>query len=139
MHKEFSEFELGQSFVRQIKVTKTLLNLFGELAQDFNPLHVNEDYAKQKGFQGRVAYGNILGLMISALVGESLKESQMMLINQSINYKAPVFIEDDITLTAKISDKNDVFEVIELKLEFRNQENKLVAKGKCQAKTLKDQ
>ena len=50
-----------------MNITDDLLKKFEEISGDSNPLHVNKSYALERGFKDRVAYGNILGLMVSQL------------------------------------------------------------------------
>jgi 3-hydroxybutyryl-CoA dehydratase len=127
-------FSLKQTFTNQILITDPLMKQFAELSQDYSPIHIENDFAQSKGLKGRVAYGNILGLMVSRLVGMDLKTSDIMLISQTIKYHAPVFIDDTITLLAEIDAISDAVQVIELKLTFTNQTSEKIASGKCQAK-----
>jgi len=132
------KLELGQEFFRNIEITEKLLMQFGDLAKDYNRLHTDEDYAKSKGYKGKVSYGNILSLLISALVGESLKEYEVMLISQSINYKKPFYLGDIITLKGIIKEYNEVFKVIKIKLQFSNGTRDICASGTCMVKYLND-
>lgn len=126
----------GDQIQRQLKVSKELMSGFCDLSGDSNPLHVNDGFAKSKGFSGRVAYGNMLNLMISALVGMDLKDDNVMLFYQEIQYKKPVYINDLITAIGTISNISTSVGVIEIKLKFRNQADTLVAKGSCSLKCI---
>jgi acyl dehydratase len=121
-------------YCAKIIITEELLNKFGDLAGDYNPLHVNETYAKKRGFKDRVAYGNILGLLVSQLVGMHLWSEDVMLISQKINFKKPVYLGDVIELTGKIAQKSAVVNIIELSLSFTNDAGEIVASGKCQVR-----
>ena len=132
------QLELGQEFFRTFEITEKLLKVFGDLAKDYNRLHTDEDYAKSKGYKGKVSYGNILGLLISALVGETLKEYEVMLILQSINYKKPFYLGDIITLKGIIKENNEVLKVVKIKLQFSNISGDVCATGDCMVKYLND-
>ena len=134
MHQKKLKF--GQEYFRNIEITETLLMQFGDLAKDYNPIHVNKNYAKSKGFKGKVSYGNILGLMISSLVGENLRDYEVMLISQSINYNNPFYLEDRITLKGIIKEYNEVFKVTKIKLQFSNTVGDICATGNCMVKYL---
>ena len=129
---------LKQEFNSTIEITEKLLFTFGELAGDYNPLHTDENYAKSKGYKGKVSYGNILGLLISSLVGESLKEYEVMLISQTINYKKPVYLGDTITLKGVIKEINEVLKVVKVKLQFSNMSGEVCASGDCMVKYFYD-
>ena len=93
---------VGDEIERQIIVSDGLMDDFSKISGDFNPLHTNEEFAKSKGFAGRVAHGNILNLMISSMVGMDLKDDNVMLLSQRVEYKKPMFIDDVITATGTI-------------------------------------
>jgi 3-hydroxybutyryl-CoA dehydratase len=122
-------------YCAKIPITDELLKKFGDLAGDYNPLHVNDTYAKNRGFKGRVAYGNILGLLVSQLIGMHLWSQNVMLVSQKINFKKPVFPGDVIELTGKIVLKSAAVNIIELSLLFSNDAGEIVASGKCQVRS----
>ena len=119
----------------KIVITEELLKNFGDLAGDYNPLHINETYAIKRGFKGRVAYGNILGLLVSQLCGMHLWSEDVILISQKIDFRKPVYLGDVIELTGKIALKNAVVNIIELSLSFSNGAGEIVASGKCQVRS----
>ena len=57
----FEQIEIGHTKEFQIKVTESLVNDFAKLSGDFNPIHINEDFAKSKKFKGK----NITKLIIN--------------------------------------------------------------------------
>jgi len=122
-------------YYAKIIITEELLKKFGDLAEDYNPLHVDETYAKKRGFKDKVAYGNILGLLVSQLVGMHLWSDDVMLISQKINYKMPVYPGDIIELSGKIVMKSAAVNIIELSLSFSNGSGEVVASGKCQVRS----
>jgi len=123
-------------YTSKIVITEELLKKFGDISGDYNPLHVNEAYAKKRGFKDRVAYGNILGLLVSQLIGMHLWSEDVMLISQKINFKKPVYSGDVIELKGKIALKSPAVNVIELSLSFSNDTGEIVATGKCQVRCL---
>jgi 3-hydroxybutyryl-CoA dehydratase len=112
------------------------VNNFSALSGDFNPLHTNDIFAKSKGFPGRVAHGSILNLMISSIVGMGLNDDNVMLLSQKTSHKKPIFIDDVITAVGAIFNISTSVGVIEMKLEFKNQNQVLVAQGSCSLKCL---
>ena len=127
---------IGDIFERQLIISEDLMKKFSNISGDLNPLHTNEKFAKNKGFPGRVAYGNILNLMLSALVGMDLNNDSVMLLSQRIDYKKPVFLNDKIIATGTISVISKAVRVVELSIRFVNQEEVLVAKASCSFKCI---
>jgi acyl dehydratase len=127
---------IGKIFSTNLEITETLVNQFGLLSGDLNPLHTDNDYAKKKGFLGRVCYGNILGMLISTLVGMRLGFDEVMLISQKINFKQPIYIGDKIELKGEVLNKSESVKIIELGLSFWNENGQKIASGKCQVRCI---
>ena len=125
----------GESFTTELKITEYLIKSFADISGDINPLHTDPDYAKEKGFIKTVAYGNLLGLLISTLIGVKLKSNEVMLVTQTVNYTKPVYAGDTIILTGTVTNIVSAVSSIELKLIFSNG-RQTVASGKCIFKCL---
>jgi acyl dehydratase len=123
-------------FSRALTVTDELLGAFLSISGDDNPLHTDESFARAQGFRGRVAYGNLIALMISSLVGVEMKSLNAMLISETLSFRQPVYCGDTISLTATVASKVDAMEVAELKYRADNQAGELVASGKIMVKFL---
>jgi 3-hydroxybutyryl-CoA dehydratase len=129
-----TRFSIGQEFFESIPISEQLMETFSQISGDKNPLHVDNEYAKKNGFKGRVAFGNILGLLVSKLVGMSLGDENVMLISQKINYHQPIYIGNTIKITGEITSISNSVNVIELKLVFSDEDDTIVASGKCQVR-----
>lgn len=84
-----------------IKITDKMVRQFAEMSGDFNPIHLDDDYAKTTRFQKRIAHGMILGSLISRLLNEKIGSGGIYLA-QSLKFSNPVFIDDDITFEFEI-------------------------------------
>lgn len=131
-HNCFDLFSIGDKFFNKRTITSDLVAEFGRLSGDFNLLHIDSNYAKSQGFKGRVAYGNILGMMVSSLVGMHLGCHEVILLSQSLNFKNPFFIDDTIELCATVTNKSEAVKAVELSLTFINEFQIKIATGKCQ-------
>ena len=124
------------TFKTEVAITESLLSKFGELSKDYNPLHTNKEFSVKKGFPDKVAYGNILSLMISKLVGMDLWSQDVMLVSQTVNYLKPVYVGDTILLSASIKYISESVNIVELKLSFTNLKGEVCASGKCSVKVI---
>ena len=124
----FKDFEKNLSFV----VSENVYKSFQQCSGDFNPLHTNEDFAKGKGFNSRVMYGNILNGFISYAVGMELPTPDVMLQLQNIQYKKPVYMNDKLVMNLKTEEIHEGVHVVIFVYKFTNEQNKVVAKGHIQ-------
>ncbi len=131
-----STISCGNEFSVKLNINEELVKQFGILSGDFNPLHTDDAFARSKGFVGRVCYGNILGMLISKIVGMGLGTSEVMLISEKIDFKHPVYVGDTIELKGEVVQISEAVSVIELNLSFWNDLNVKVAYGKCAVRGL---
>lgn len=139
---EFYEFvEKSQALEKTYHVTKEVYEAFQKCSNDFNPLHTKKDFANKKGFQECVMYGNILNAFVSHFVGMALPSPEVMIQTQDIQFRKPVFLEDEITIKASPEDVSEAVGIVNFKLKFYRTTDKrqeLVATGHVQIGMLPD-
>lgn len=95
-------------------VTKTIseadVYLFAGITGDFNPAHVNEQFASETRFGGRIAHGMLSAGLISAVIGMHLPGPGTIYVGQTLKFLAPVRIGDTVTASVTVkkldTDKN---------------------------------
>jgi 3-hydroxybutyryl-CoA dehydratase len=122
----------GDVFNEIFTVTEDVYNSFIAFCKDENPLHVNEEFARSKGFKRKVMHGNILNGFLSYFVGECLPNKNVIIHTQDIQYKNPVYLNDSLNFQAQITRFFESVNAVEFKYSFKNEESKTVAKGKLQ-------
>jgi len=105
---------------------------FKSIFKDENLLHTDVAFATSKGFRGRVMHGNILNGFLSYFVGELLPLKNVIIQSQTIHFVKPVYLNDEVTLEAKVVEFFESVASAELKYRFTNQTSELVAKGVIQ-------
>lgn len=125
-------FKTGDRFVETFLVSTKTYSDFIQLFKDNNPLHTNEQFAISKGFKGMVMHGNILNGFLSYFIGERLPDKNVIIHSQEIQFKNPVYLNDELKFTAIISGIYESVNAIEFKYDFKNADSKTVAKGKIQ-------
>ena len=71
-------FQVGQRASLSKTVTEEVIDSYAEIVGDFNPLHVDEAYARKSRFGGRIAHGMFTGGLISAVLGNKLLEGDAL-------------------------------------------------------------
>lgn len=120
----------GDTYTHTFKVTADVYEGFIELFGDKNTLHVDEDFAKQKGFTGKVMHGNILNGFVSYFIGECLPVKNVIIQRQEINYCRPVYLNTELIFTATVRDYFESVKTFEFSFKFENKQNEKIAKGK---------
>jgi 3-hydroxybutyryl-CoA dehydratase len=130
-------FNEGDRFTQQFTVSEETYSAFIALFRDENPLHTNEQFAKDKGFKGRVMHGNILNGYLSFFIGECLPTKDVIIHSQEIQFKNAVYLNDELEFNAVITGFYESVKAVEFKFDFKNADAKVVAKGKIQIGLLK--
>ncbi|MDR2350958.1 MAG: MaoC family dehydratase [Deltaproteobacteria bacterium] len=109
------DFKAGQFAEKTITVTEELVRDFARATGDYNPIHVDEEYAAKSFFRGRVAHGLLSGSFIGAMLGTVLPGPGTIYVYQNFRFRAPVFIGETVTVRVEISDVNRGSGVVSLK------------------------
>ena len=125
----FEDIKVGQKFKFAIIITEKLLNDFAILSGDQNPLHMDENYANNTPFKKRVCHGMLLASFFSQLVGMHMPGKNALYFSQSINFKSPCFIGDEITVEGEVVDKSNATKILTLNTTIYNQSGKCLVDG----------
>lgn len=125
------QFSIGQKASCSKTFTETDVVLFAGLSGDFNPIHVNAEYAKQTKFKKRIAHGLLTSSLISQLLGMRLPGEGSIYLNQTMRFRLPVYIGDTVTASAMIKEINEEKNTITLVTECHNQYKQLVLDGEA--------
>jgi 3-hydroxybutyryl-CoA dehydratase len=96
------DLKIGDTFTATREVTDELIRAFASLSEDYNPIHLDEDFAAQTRFGRRIAHGMLSGAFISAVLGNEFKERKIVYLSQTMRFTAPTFIGDVITTSATV-------------------------------------
>ena len=97
------DLSLGQSTEISHTVTDADIRAFAEVSGDNNPVHLDEAYAAATPFKTRIAHGMLSAGYISAVLGTRLPGPGAIYISQTMNFKRPVRIGDEVITRATVS------------------------------------
>lgn len=126
-----NDFQIGETASFTKTVTDADVTTFAGLIGDFNPIHVDAEYARGSRFGRRIAHGMFTGGLISAVLGNKLPGPGSIYLSQQIEFLAPVYIGDTITATVEITSWKPDKRIITLKTDCHNQDGKQVVAGKA--------
>jgi 3-hydroxybutyryl-CoA dehydratase len=127
--KSIDELKIGDSAQISKTITEEDIKLFARATGDFNPIHLDQAYAENTMFKGRIAHGLLSVGLLSSVLGNILPGHGTIYLSQEVKFLAPVRMGD--TISAKV----EVLELIPEKnrAKFRtsciNQDGKIVVDG----------
>lgn len=123
-------FKVGDTAEMSKTVTEEDIVLFAKITGDYNPVHVSREFAEKTRFGERIAHGMLSAGLISAVIGMKLPGPGCLYLSQTLNFRGPVKIGDEITARVEvaevISEKR-----LRLKTECLNQRSETVLDGEA--------
>ena len=98
------DIEMGMTRYLDKTVTDADIEMFAAVSTDHNPVHMDDDYARDTIFQGRIAHGMLTAGLISAVIGEQLPGHGAVYMGQSLKFLAPVRPGDRVHAEVKVVD-----------------------------------
>ena len=102
----FEDLHVGQTATLSKTITDADVVMYSFVSLDTNPIHLDEDVARQSRFGGRVAHGMLSASLISALLGTRLPGPGTITTHQSLTFRAPVKIGNTVRALVEIIDLN---------------------------------
>jgi len=132
----FADIKVGDSGSVSKTITDHDVYTFAGVTMDFNPVHVNDEYAKDSMFKGRIAHGMLSAGFISAVLGTVMPGPNSIYMGQELKFTAPVRIGDTITATCTVIEKRDDKRILKLKTVCTNQRGEVVVDGTATIKKI---
>ena len=97
------DIEIGMSRSLAKTIGDAEIRAFAELSTDHNPVHLDDAYAQETIFEGRIAHGMLTAALISAVIGEQLPGHGSVYLRQSLRFCAPVRPGDRVEATVSVT------------------------------------
>ncbi len=125
----FKEISIRQLEEFEVKISNTIVDDFAKISGDFNPLHLDDEFASKTTFGKRIVHGMLLASFFSRLVGMKIPGKNGIYFSQSLNFRKPCFIGDVIKVIGTVIDKSESTKIVTLKTELFNQNNECLVDG----------
>lgn len=130
----YEEIMVGDTASFTKTISESDIYQFAGITGDFNPVHVNAEYAKNSMFNERIAHGILTVGFISAVLGTKLPGQDTIYLSQNASFKGPVKIGDTVTAHVEVIEKKDSKNIIILKTTVTNQLDQVVVDGEAVVK-----
>lgn len=125
------EFSVGSVARRERLITEQDIAAFAELSGDYSPIHMDEEYAKNTRFKGRIAHGMMTAGFISAVLGTELPGEGTIYLSQTLNFLAPVRIGETVVVEVEVIEMDTVRRRARLKTTGRTEQAGMVVEGEA--------
>lgn len=115
------DIEMGMTWYVRKVITDQDIEKFAEISTDHNPVHLDDEYARDTIFEGRIAHGMLTAGLVSAVIGEQLPGHGTIYMSQNLKFLAPVRPGDLVHAEVKVIDM--VIDKRRVKLDCRCEVN----------------
>ncbi len=126
---KFSELKVGMKGNYTKKITQEDVDKFISICNDVNPIHVNEEFAKNFKLPSKIVHGILVSSLISTVVGTKMPGPGSVWLDQSLKFLLPVKVNDTITATSEILVKILERQQVIVRTTCVNQNNEVVIEG----------
>ena len=130
----WANLKIGQQVTISETVKLGQLEKFSELSGDRNPLHLDQKYARSRGFQAPVMQGMLLTSFFSALVGNHVPGKHGMFVSLNVDFKKPVLAGETVTISMTVTEKRESTRTAVLDMVVSNVKKEVAVKGQALVK-----
>jgi len=125
----YDDIFIGQKESFMIKITESMVETFGNFSGDLNPLHMNTEFAESSSFKKRIVHGMLLSTFFSQLVGMHLPGKNALYFSQTLNFRSPCYIDDEIEVIGEVIEKSDSTKIITVTTSILNKSKTCLIDG----------
>ena len=128
---KLNNLHVGQKTEFTETITESMIQEFAKLSGDYNPHHIDEEYAKKTKYEKRICHGMLLASLFSKLTAMYLPGQGSLYISQTLNFVSPAFIDDVVTVSGEITKISSSTGIVRVKTEITNMNNNLLVSGEA--------
>ncbi len=128
---QISELAVGMSAETAKTITEADVMAYAGVVGDFNPVHVDAEFAAKSRFGGRVAHGMLVAGLLSGVLAMKLPGPGVIYLGQTLRFTKPVLIGDTVIARVEIIEVIASKKRARLTTVCRNQRGETVIEGEA--------
>ena len=104
---KFEDLSVGMTHQTEHVITEDDIELFAQVSGDRNPLHMDEEFAKNTAFGQRIAHGALTASYISGILGNDLPGPGSIFVGLNMRFRRPVFIGSHVTVKVEVTEMKE--------------------------------
>ena len=126
---KYDDIFIGQQESFTINITESMVEKFSNLSGDLNPLHMDNKFAESSSFNKRIVHGMLLASFFSQLIGMKLPGKHALYFSQTLNFRSPCYIDDQIEVVGEVTEKSDSTQIITVSTSIFNESKTCLIDG----------
>jgi 3-hydroxybutyryl-CoA dehydratase len=128
--RRYEDVQIGEKATFRKTITEADVWAFGAISGDFNPVHMDESFAKGTMFKTRIAHGMLTAALLDSTLTGIMGQGGIH-ITQEVKFLLPVKISDSVEVVSEVVEKVEAKNRLVIKTTITNQEGKVVLEGKA--------
>lgn len=129
---KFEDIKEGMKEEFCVVITEDMMNSFRNITGDVNPLHMDKDYALEKGYEDTVCFGMLSASFLSTLAGVYLPGKYSLIQTVEVKFSKPVYPGEELVISGEVTEKNDTFRFIKVKAAAKTKDGEKKMKAVMQ-------
>jgi acyl dehydratase len=125
------QFKVGDKATLKKAFTKSEVESFVKISLDDNPIHLDREYAETTVFGQPIVHGILVASLLSGLMGGKFPGHGSVYLGQSLNFKAPVYIDEEVEASVEVIKIREDKPIITLKTLCMKNDGTIVIEGEA--------
>lgn len=134
---KYKDMRLGREFSFKRRISKEDVICFARLTGDFNPLHLEDKFARNSGFDGPIVHGMLVSALFSTLVGMYCPGRNALILSQEVKYIKPVKPGDRVVVCGRVTNKIDSVNVLIVGCRICRSRGEVLVEGVVKVKVMR--
>lgn len=126
-----ADLPVGYSAERVCEITFDDIAEFAEFSGDHSSIHVDDEYARGRGFEDRLVHGMLIGSLISGFVGMVLPGKHGLLQSISLQFRRPIYAPDQLTFQGTVSRVSKATKTLVIELKVFSKDGLISVSGQA--------
>jgi len=127
----FDDLQIGKQETLVVEITPEDIDDFADFSGDFSSIHMNDAYAKSRGFNSRLAHGLQVGAYLSAFLGMKLPGKHGLLQAIQSQFRAPCYAPNTLTITGRIIRRSEAVKVVTIQFTVVDREGTEIVRAEA--------
>ena len=123
--------QVGETASLSKMITDEDVRAFAQVTGDYNPVHLDDDFAQKTRFGRRIAHGMLSASLISAVLANQLPGQGTVYLSQTLQFVAPVYLGDTVTARVTVTRVREDKPIVMLETVCINQRDETLIKGEA--------
>lgn len=133
----FDDIKIGREVSFKRFISERDVKEFARLTGDFNPLHLDEKFAKATQFKKPIIHGMFAASLFSTLIGMYCPGRHALILSQEIHYMKPICANSTVKVVGEVTAKIDAVKVVIIKITILDKNGKTVVEGTSKVKVMR--